>query len=264
MTAEVIPFPQDAVTLKDGHAITTSLYVAEVFGKPHKDVLHKVKTLDCSDEFARRNFSPGSYLDANNQSRPMFEISRDGFTFLAMGFTGSKAARFKEAYICAFNKMEAMLHQAAPVIDREALAEMVRQVVAEALPQPVSTAPRRQVLVDAADYELLRLKAEKSTNRRPFNEEEKTTMRVLRAQGWSYGQIAGKVGRTDNSVSDFFRRERMRKKERAEDQGHCHPHPFCDIHKTSSNKASSLTGRGLSFLNRFTLTIPSPFSILHP
>ena len=210
MTAEVIPFPQDAVTLKDGHAITTSLYVAEVFGKPHKDVLHKVKTLDCSDEFARRNFSPGSYLDANNQSRPMLEISRDGFTFLAMGFTGSKAARFKEAYICAFNKMEAMLHQTAPVIDREALAEMVRQVVAEALPQPASTAPRKQVLVDAADYELLKIKAEGGNSRKPFSEEDKTTMLVLRAQGWSYSAIGAKINRTDNSVSDFFRRERKK------------------------------------------------------
>ena len=40
---------------------------------------------------------------------PCYQITRDGFAFLAMGFTGKRAAQFKEAYINAFNQMEQAL-----------------------------------------------------------------------------------------------------------------------------------------------------------
>jgi len=106
--------PQDAVILKDGHAVTTSLKVAEIFGKQHKDVLRSINHCDCSSEFAGRNFAPGSYFDANNQARPMYRITKDGFTFLVMGYTGPQAAQFKEAYIQRFNEMETALHHAVP------------------------------------------------------------------------------------------------------------------------------------------------------
>lgn len=106
--------PQDAIIVKDGHTVTTSLKVADIFGKPHKDVLGAIRSLDCPEEFAGRNFSPGSYLDANKQSRPMFEMTRSGFTLLVMGFTGAKAAQFKVAYIQRFDDMEQALHHAVP------------------------------------------------------------------------------------------------------------------------------------------------------
>lgn len=64
---------------------------------------------DCSEEFSQLNFEGGSYLDAQNQSRPKYLLSRDGFTMLAMGFTGKKAAAYREAYIKQFNAMEAKL-----------------------------------------------------------------------------------------------------------------------------------------------------------
>lgn len=94
------------VSITDSKAMTTSLIISEAFEKQHKDVLRAVGSVECSKEFAERNFAPGSYFDANKQLRPMFNITRDGFTFLAMGFTGSKAAEFKEKFIAAFNAME--------------------------------------------------------------------------------------------------------------------------------------------------------------
>lgn len=93
----------------DGQITTTSLQIAEHFGKLHKTVLRAIANLDCSVEFNRRNFVPVEYLDAKGEKRPCYRITRDGFVFLAMGFTGKEAAQWKEAYITAFNKMEAEL-----------------------------------------------------------------------------------------------------------------------------------------------------------
>ena len=100
---------QNAVFIQNDQIKTDSLKVAEVFGKPHKDVLQKIKTLDCSEEFNERNFSPVEYKDAKGESRPMYEMTKDGFIFLVMGYTGAKAAQIKEAYIKAFNSMADML-----------------------------------------------------------------------------------------------------------------------------------------------------------
>lgn len=87
--------------------MTTSLKVAEVFGKNHFDVLRSIEALDCSGEFRKRNFAFSSYQPAGaRRSYPMVLMTRDGFTILAMGFTGAKAAEFKEKYIAEFNRME--------------------------------------------------------------------------------------------------------------------------------------------------------------
>lgn len=103
--------PQLAVV--HGHATTTSLQVAESFGKLHKDVLRAIDNLDVSPEFSQRNFAPAEYTDAQGKKRPAYTITRDGFAFLAMGFTGKEAAKWKEAYITAFNAMEAELTKPA-------------------------------------------------------------------------------------------------------------------------------------------------------
>jgi len=100
-----------AVTLEDGRPTTTSLVVAEVFGKEHKVVMRAIRQLDCSEDFARCNFVPCSRIAGNGRGEPFYRMTRDGFTFLCMGFTGKEAARWKEAYIEAFNRMEAELQQ---------------------------------------------------------------------------------------------------------------------------------------------------------
>ncbi|ACU89013.1 Rha family transcriptional regulator [Desulfomicrobium baculatum] len=90
--------------------MTTSLKVAEVFGKMHKDVLKAIQNLDCSEDFRGRNFALTEIeIQAGPVKRmsPMYLMTRDGFTFLAMGFTGARAAEFKERYIAEFNRMEA-------------------------------------------------------------------------------------------------------------------------------------------------------------
>ena len=112
---QVAPTVQELslVAVENEHAVTTSLRVAEVFSKQHKDVLKAVKSLDCSEEFRERNFAlmQKSIKIGNGAERksPMYYITRDGFMFLVMGFTGKTAAKWKEAYIKAFNEMEAKI-----------------------------------------------------------------------------------------------------------------------------------------------------------
>lgn len=98
------------VTVSNDQVVTTSLKIAEVFEKRHCEVLRSIRNNECSAVFQERNFAFSFYLRKlpNNATKkePMYYITRDGFTFLAMGFTGKIAARFKEAYINAFNEME--------------------------------------------------------------------------------------------------------------------------------------------------------------
>ncbi|EHG8918061.1 peptidase [Salmonella enterica subsp. enterica serovar Typhimurium] len=92
-----------------GKVVTSSLAVASYFGKQHKNVVQKIASLECSAEFTELNFQLSEYIDASGRKLPCYQITRDGFAFLAMGFTGKRAAQFKEAYINAFNQMEKQL-----------------------------------------------------------------------------------------------------------------------------------------------------------
>jgi Rha family phage regulatory protein len=94
---------------KEEVTVVTSLDVAETFGKEHARVLRDIRELDCSEEFRHGNFAESYYVNAQNKKQPMYYITRDGFTLLAMGYTGEKAMQFKEAYIRQFNAMEKAL-----------------------------------------------------------------------------------------------------------------------------------------------------------
>lgn len=101
------------ITERDGIPVTTSRAVAEQFGKNHKEVLRAIentitqlKETEEGRTFNERNFAPISLRDAKNREKPAYLLTRDGFTLLAMGFTGAKAVQFKVAYINAFNRME--------------------------------------------------------------------------------------------------------------------------------------------------------------
>ena len=98
----------------DGVITTSSLQVAEHFGKEHRTVLRAIKNLECSAEFRLRNFVQLSRevgtANGGKNNYAVFNITRDGFVFLAMGFTGKEAAQWKEAYITAFHRMEFELY----------------------------------------------------------------------------------------------------------------------------------------------------------
>lgn len=97
------------VSEKEGKPVTTSLKVAEYFGRDHKSVLRSIRMLDCSKEFTSAHFcahvqSIAIGNGATKESK-VYEMDFQGFMFLVMGFTGKKAAKIKEAYINAFDWM---------------------------------------------------------------------------------------------------------------------------------------------------------------
>lgn len=100
---------------ESGVAVTTSYLVAETFGKNHKRVLEDIDRLNCSEDFRKPNFGLSLKLrelpNGGHKEDRYYTITKDGFTILAMGYTGKKAMEFKEKYIDAFNAMEKQLRQ---------------------------------------------------------------------------------------------------------------------------------------------------------
>ncbi|MCH1926866.1 Rha family transcriptional regulator [Shewanella sp. C32] len=106
--------PADAIIRSNGEVKTTSLMVAEAFSKQHKDVLRKLESLDCSPKFASAHFCAhvkNQQVGIAKRDIKYYEMTKDGFIFLVMGFTGKKAAAIKEAYINAFNQMAEQLNR---------------------------------------------------------------------------------------------------------------------------------------------------------
>ena len=95
--------------MANGRVTTSSLIVAQHFNKRHGDVLRAIRNLECSCEFSERNFASAEYKDEQKKPRQYYIITKDGFMFLVMGFTGKEAALWKERFINAFNEMEASL-----------------------------------------------------------------------------------------------------------------------------------------------------------
>lgn len=111
----------NAVFIQDHQIKTDSLKVAEAFGKNHRDVLKRISSLDCPNDFSERNFALANYIDEQGKSRPMYEMTKDGWMFLVMGFTGEKAAQIKIAFINAFNAM-AVLLQNQQLIEQQGIS----------------------------------------------------------------------------------------------------------------------------------------------
>jgi len=106
------------VSINQNKATTTSRLIAEAFDREHKNILRDINNLECSAEFTELNFEPSAYKDGSGRMLPAYNITRDGFVWLAMGFTGKKAAEFKEKFITAFNTMEKALLEGQGAIKR--------------------------------------------------------------------------------------------------------------------------------------------------
>jgi Rha family phage regulatory protein len=108
----------DLVTLKDGKPVTTSIIVAECFGKEHRNVMRDIDRIISSETYQKRgllNFEHTPYVHPQNgQTYPMVKMDRQGFEILAMGFTGEKALEWKLKYSDAFALMESALTQQVP------------------------------------------------------------------------------------------------------------------------------------------------------
>ncbi|EAH6576260.1 Rha family transcriptional regulator [Campylobacter coli] len=110
---------------KGNQIFCTSLDVAKVFGKRHDNVLRDIENIlndlrEIGDLQCKLNFEEVVRISKTtnpkngklvNRKMPMYNLTRDGFSLLAMGFTGKKALQFKIAFINAFNEMEKLLQK---------------------------------------------------------------------------------------------------------------------------------------------------------
>lgn len=131
------------ITNTNGQLTTSSLGVAETFGKQHKDVIKSIENLH--KETLAKNFAnltaensaltnmfiESTYLDSYGRCQKCYEITRDGFSLLVMGFTGRKALEWKLKYIEAFNLMEQKLRNGSAVNIEELITKAVTSAVAE-------------------------------------------------------------------------------------------------------------------------------------
>lgn len=98
----------------NGTLTVSSLQVAEDFEKQHKHILNAISKLESEiqpAENSARYFLSSSYVDAKGENRKCYNLTRDGFSLLVMGFTGKKALEWKLKYIEAFNLMEQKIRE---------------------------------------------------------------------------------------------------------------------------------------------------------
>lgn len=185
---------QPVVFAKDGEVFATSRDVAAFFGKRHDHVLRDIANLiDAEPSLGLLSFGETPYVEeSNGQTYRMYEMDRDGFTLLAMGFTGSKALKWKLRYIEAFKTMEAELRriaQSGPAIDLNDPAQLRALLLnysdqAERLEQRVQELlPSQQALdrIAQADGSMCITDAAKALQMRP-----KDLFAWLRQNGWIY------------------------------------------------------------------------------
>lgn len=152
---------------------TTSLIVHEQFGKRHKNVLQAIDRLECSEEFRRLNFQPTLALvpmpNGGFREERIYRMTRDGFMFLVMGFTGKPAASVKEYFIAAFNAMERELRRikvqgqneewrlsrSRGKLVRKELTDEIQEFVKYAMGQGSTSAERYYVNVTKMVYKAL-------------------------------------------------------------------------------------------------------------
>lgn len=180
----------ELVIMHDKQAVTSSLQVAETFGKEHKNVIQSIENL-VAEKSAAKFFAAGTYENRGKQY-PMYYMTRDGFSLLAMGFTGKKAMSFKLQYIEAFNAMEATLKQVPakkldPVLQAELAITRAKTAKANALYRIAmatsSASSKEALLADAAKAITGEM-----------------TIPVMLHKEYSATEVAQKLGTTGNKV----------------------------------------------------------------
>lgn len=160
----------ELVIIENEKAVTTSLKIADVFGKKHKHVLENIREVIRSAENSTNEmFCESEYYDTQNKRQPMYLMNRDGFTLLVMGFTGKEAMKFKLEYIDAFNKMEAMIKQNNEAIAHKPMSQL------EVLQASINALVEQEHRLTAVESSVEQLNSKLNA----FEEERKENVRLL-------------------------------------------------------------------------------------
>ncbi|KAA3682716.1 Rha family transcriptional regulator [Campylobacter fetus] len=184
---------------------TTSRDVAQVFEKEHKNIIAQIEALP-NDEFRQLNFQPSSQPRLNGlfvKDTKFYNLTRDGFSLLVMGFTGEKAYQWKVEFINAFNKMEAMIKSGG--IANEKFTEVIT-----ALSEKSAEANEfKQKYYEGLEREneLLRVVLEDSKSKigTKLSPNEKANIIKLYKSGLSQAEICRQTSRSDTAVKNAIR-----------------------------------------------------------
>lgn len=110
------------LSTKSGEPVASSRQVAENFGKEHKDTLESIRQILAAENSATKSMFYETTFENRGKQYPMYLMNRNGFTLLAMGFTGKAALEWKLKYIAAFNEMEKKLTEQPQLTRSQLLA----------------------------------------------------------------------------------------------------------------------------------------------
>lgn len=157
------------VVAVDGIPMASSKNVAEKFDKQHRDLLVKIrKIIQMNSDFGERNFSLSSYISDQNKELPCYNMTRDGFTMLAMELSGKKVFEWKIRYIEAFNAMESRLLKETDALEwkqarlqstqaRRSFTDVVKEFVQYATAQGSKSASMYYMNITKMEYAALEL-----------------------------------------------------------------------------------------------------------
>nr|DAE49507.1 MAG TPA: regulatory protein [Caudoviricetes sp.] len=114
--------PDIILSTQNGEPVASSRQIAENFGKEHKDTLESIRQILAAENSATKSMFYETTFENRGKQYPMYLMNRDGFTLLAMGFTGKTALEWKLKYIAAFNEMEKKLTEQPQLTRSQLLA----------------------------------------------------------------------------------------------------------------------------------------------
>lgn len=157
------------LSTQNGEPVASSRQIAESFGKDHNHVMRDIKALE--EGVSKNGQTPMFYKteythEQNGQTYPMYLMNRDGFTLLAMGFTGKAALEWKLKYIAAFNAMEKQLAQRPQLTNGNSLQAL--NLLVKSLNEQQDAMNRLQVNVDAQSAAIEKLEEQNELNRQAF------------------------------------------------------------------------------------------------
>lgn len=110
------------LSTQNGEPVASSRQIAQNFGKEHKDTLESIRQILAAENSATKSMFYETTFENRGKQYPMYLMNRDGFTLLAMGFTGKAALEWKLKYIAAFNEMEKKLAEQPKLTRSQLLA----------------------------------------------------------------------------------------------------------------------------------------------
>ena len=154
------------LSTQNGEPVASSRQIAESFGKEHKDTLESIRQILAAENSATKSMFYETTFENRGKQYPMYLMNRDGFTLLAMGFTGKAALEWKLRYIAAFNAMEKQLAQRPQLTNGNSLQAL--NLLVKSLNEQQDAMNRLQVNVDAQSAAIEKLEEQNELNRQAF------------------------------------------------------------------------------------------------